>query len=129
MMNTAVIAEHWRRMGRDLLRALGMLTEEQLALVPRDGLWSLRKVARHIAEAEEGWFRFAVTRELEEWPKLRDEDYASIASIEALLTEFHERTDAFLAMPARDDSATLNAGFAGSGPVVETPWGEKLALD
>jgi uncharacterized damage-inducible protein DinB len=114
---------------RDLLCALGMLTDEQLALVPCDGLWSLGKVARHIAEAEEGWFRYDVARELEEWPQFRDEDSATIASIKALLTEVRERTEAFLAGLGHDDPANPGAASPGLETIVEAPWGEKLTLN
>ena len=50
-MNAAELFGHWKVVRRDLLRALDLLADEQLAFVPREGLWSLGKVARHIAEA------------------------------------------------------------------------------
>jgi uncharacterized damage-inducible protein DinB len=65
-MNAAEQFGHWETVRRGLYEALDKLTEEQLAFVPGEGLRSLGKVACHIAEAEEGWFRYVVTRELDE---------------------------------------------------------------
>jgi uncharacterized damage-inducible protein DinB len=128
-MDLAQVVKHWKGVRRDLLRALDALADEELAFVPRDGLWSLGKVARHIAEAEEGWFRYAVTSELEEWPEFRDDDHASIASVKALLTEVHDRTEAFLGTLGHDDPVNADTSSAGTETVIETSWGEKLALD
>jgi uncharacterized damage-inducible protein DinB len=128
-MDLAEVVKHWKGVRRDLLRALDALADEQLGFVPREGLWSLGKVARHVAEAEEGWFRYAVTRELEEWPEFRDEDYVTVASIKTVLSEVHERTQALLATLGDQGLATLGTTSAGPETTVEMPWGEKLALD
>jgi uncharacterized damage-inducible protein DinB len=117
-MNTAEQFSHWEAVRRDLNRALDLLTDDQLGFVPAQGLWSLGKVARHIAEAEEGWFRFGVTRELPAWPRFSDEDYPSISSIQDLLAQVHERTAAFLA----------TVGPEQLHRTVETPWDEKIPL-
>ncbi|NIV37140.1 MAG: hypothetical protein GWN58_49230, partial [Anaerolineae bacterium] len=55
-------------------------------------LWSLGTVACHIANAEDGWFRYVATRELDEWPSLDEERYRTVASIKALLDEVHGHT-------------------------------------
>ena len=117
-MNAAELFNHWTPVRRDLLRALELLDDEQLAFVPREGLWSLGTVARHIAGAEEGWFRYVVSRELDAWPEFGDEDYATVASIMALLTEVHDRTEAYLSTV--DESDLERA--------IPTPWDEDLPL-
>jgi uncharacterized damage-inducible protein DinB len=117
-MNVAERFGHWKTVRRDLHRALDLLSDEQLAFVPREGLWSLGKVARHIAEAEEGWFRHVVSQELPEWPQLRDEDYPTVESIKAVVTEIHSRTEAYLVTL---DEASLERAIA-------TPWGEEITL-
>ena len=48
---------HWEQVRRELLRAVDMLDDEMLDFVPREGLWSVGDTLRHIANAEEGWFR------------------------------------------------------------------------
>jgi uncharacterized damage-inducible protein DinB len=117
-MKAAELFSHWEAVRRDLLRALDLLADEQLTFVPREGLWSLGRVARHIAGAEEGWFRYVVSRELADWPQFRDEDYATVASIKALLAEVHGRTETYL--------TTLD--IADLDSAVPTPWGEKVTL-
>jgi uncharacterized damage-inducible protein DinB len=126
-MDLAAVVGHWKGVRRDLLRAPDRLTDEQLGFVPRDGLWSLGEVARHIAEAEEGWFRYAVSQELTEWPKFRDEDHGSVRAVKALLTEVHERSRAFVATLG-SDGANSDPAAVGPETVVDTPWGEKLPL-
>ena len=65
-MNAAELFSHWQTVRHGLEQALDGLTEEQLAFVPREGLWSLGTVACHIANAEDGWFRYVAARELDE---------------------------------------------------------------
>jgi uncharacterized damage-inducible protein DinB len=85
----------------------------------RDGLWSLGTVARHIANAEEGWFRYVVTRERDGWPaEYTAEDYPTVESVKALLAEVHARTEAYLAAA---DVADLDR-------VVKAPWGPEIPL-
>jgi uncharacterized damage-inducible protein DinB len=117
-MNAAELFEHWKTVRGGLLAALHMLGDEQLEFVPREGLWSLGTVARHIANAEEGWFRHVVTRELPEWPPIVDEEHPTVASIKQLLSEVHSRTEAYLATV---DVADLDR-------VINTPWGEEFTL-
>jgi uncharacterized damage-inducible protein DinB len=118
-VNAKELFGHWAEVRQGLLQALDKLTRAQLSFVPREGLWSLGKVARHIADAEEGWFRYAVAREYEEWPApYTAKEYPTVASIKALLTEVHERTEAYLETV---DEAALDR-------VIETPWGENLSL-
>ena len=104
---------------RDKLMTLAStLTDEQLDFVPREGLWSLGRVARHIARAEDGWFRYVVARELDNWPPYTAEDYRTVESIKILLTAVHARTEAYL---TTIDIADLDR-------VIETPWGKQLTL-
>jgi uncharacterized damage-inducible protein DinB len=110
---------HWSEVRKGLFQALDEVTNAQLGFVPREGLWSLGTVARHIANVEEGWFRYAVTRELDEWPaEYTAPDYPTVESIKALLSEVHTRTEAYLAtVEVADLDRTL-----------ELPWGGKLSL-
>lgn len=76
-------------------------------------------MARHIASAEDAWFRCVVTREVGEWPPpFGCEDYPSVTSIKALLSKVHARTDAYL--------STLDA--TDPDQVVELPWGGEVPL-
>jgi len=117
-MNAAELFSHWTTVRQGLYEALDQLTDEQLSFVPREGLWSLRTVALHIATAEEGWFRYVVTGELDEWPEVDESDYPTVASIKALLAEVHDYTMAYLEAL---DVADLDR-------VVDTFWGARLTL-
>ena len=77
------------------------------------------KVARHIAEAEEGWLRFVVMGERAEWPVFRDEHSPSTESVKALLGTVHSRTWSSL---ESTDVGELDRTIA-------APWGEALTLD
>ena len=89
---------HWRQVHADLLALVGQFSEEELAYAPFPGSWSVAQILLHIAGAEEGWFRFVVTREHAQWPDdYRVEDYPTREAIQALLAQVHARTEAYLA--------------------------------
>jgi uncharacterized damage-inducible protein DinB len=117
-MNAAELFSHWKEIRQGLYAALDLLTDEQLGFVPREGLWSLRTVALHIATAEEGWFRYVVTGELDEWPEVDESHYPTVASIKALLTQVHRRTEDYLQTL---DVTDLDL-------VITTFWGAKVPL-
>jgi uncharacterized damage-inducible protein DinB len=118
-MNAMEVFSHWRVVRQGLIEALDELADVQLDFVPREGLWSLGTVARHIANAEEGWFRYAVTRELAEWPAAYTaQAYPTVEAVGELLAEVHARTEAFLETV---DVSELDQ-------VVDLPWDEGLAL-
>lgn len=117
-MNAAQHFGHWRIIRQGLIEALDLLDDEQLTFVPREGLWSLGTVAVHIAEAEEGWFRYVVTGELDVWPDFAPEDYATVPALKALLADVHDRTVAYL---EGMDDVDLDR-------VVDAPWGAQFPL-
>jgi len=113
-MNAAEQFAHWRPVRRDLLRALDVLGDEQLTFVPREGLWSLGEVACHIAGVEEGWYRYVITGGLPAWPNYRVKDYSTVEAVKRLLTEVHDRTQAYLETV---DERSLDQVFS-------TAWGD-----
>jgi len=117
-MNAAERFQHWQSVRRGLMEALDKLDDEQLGFVPRDGLWSLGRVACHIADAEDGWFRYVATGELDEWPQFEAEDYPTVESVKRLLTEVHHRTEAYLATL---EDADLER-------IIPAPWGSEFPL-
>lgn len=118
-MDAKELLERWIDVRKGLFQALDKLTDMQLGFVPREGLWSLGTVARHIAGAEEGWFRHVVTREHPEWPaEYAEEDYPTVESVKTLLSEVHARTEAYL--------TTVEATAVNQ--VIEAPWGSKYPL-
>ena len=95
-MNAAEPFSHWKYVRQGLYEALDLLSDEQLAFVPGEGLWSLGTVACHIANAEDGWFRYIAAGELDEWPPMEVERYPTVASVKALLAEVHACTLTYL---------------------------------
>jgi len=117
-MSADELLKHWRTVRRGLFLALDQVGDEQLAFVPREGMWSLGTVARHIANTEEGWFRYVATREMDEWPPFVEEEPATVESIKSLLAEAHDRTEAYFGTL---DEADLDGA-------ISAPWGETLTL-
>jgi uncharacterized damage-inducible protein DinB len=114
-MNAKELFGHWETVRQGLVQALSTLTDEQLDFAPREGMWSLSAVARHIAHAEEAWFRHWMVGKHEGPPQYTAEDYPTVESIKGLLAEVHARTEAYLETL---DSADLDQPF-------ETFWGQK----
>lgn len=117
-MNALELFGHWAEVRNGLFQALDKLTDAQLKFVPREGLWSLGTVACHIAEAEKGWFRYVVTRELADWPSYPAKDYPTVESIKALLLQVHARTETYLS----------SLGITDLDRVIEAPWGSNFSL-
>nr|NIV37533.1 DUF664 domain-containing protein [Anaerolineae bacterium] len=68
--------------------------------------------------AEDGWFRYVATRELDEWPSLDEEKYRTVASIKTLLDEVHGNTLAYL----------QKTNLADLDRAITAPWGAELTL-
>jgi uncharacterized damage-inducible protein DinB len=117
-MNAVKRFRHWQSVRRGLIEALDMLNDEQLQFVPRKGLWSLGQVACHIADAEDGWFRYVATGELGEWPQFEAEEYPTVESVKRLLTEVHDRTEVYL----------TNLDDADLEQIILAPWGSRFPL-
>jgi uncharacterized damage-inducible protein DinB len=73
----------------------------------------------HIADAEDGWLRYAVTQEIEGWPDTYNlENYPDKQSIIKLLTEVHARTSAYIANLSELDLERR----------ITAPWGDEFSL-
>jgi uncharacterized damage-inducible protein DinB len=117
-MNAAEQFAYWKSVRSGLFEALDKLTDDQLAFTPGEGLWSLGKVACHIAEAEEGWFRYVVTRELADWPEFDPVDYPTVESVKKLLASVHDRTLHYLSTVDAKDLDRM----------IAAPWGPEFSL-
>ena len=95
---------HWDQIHSDTLAILDKFDETELVQVAFDGGMPVGRIALHIADAEEGWFRLVATQERSEWPSdYTLENYPSKAAIKALLSEAHAKTMAYLATQTLDD--------------------------
>ena len=111
---------HWEQVHRDTLGTLDKFSSHEISFVPFKGAWSVAQIALHIADAEDGWFRFVVQRAVPDWPPEHNaKDYPTTALIKALLTEVHVRTAAYLDILGVSDLARR----------IDLPWGGNTSLD
>ena len=114
-LSTNVRLDHWSYEAVDKLIGWGLIDSAMMTTRPVSRL----EMARHIAEAEEGWFRHVVAQELEEWPSHHTfENYPDRSAIKRALDAVHRYTEAYLESLAEPDLEN----------VVETPWGAPLPL-
>ena len=94
---------HWKQVREDLLSIIDKFKEEELSYVPFESSMPVGQIMLHIGEAEEGWFRTFVSKELEEWPDFDLEDFPTTEAIKAQLTLIHARTEKYLESLNVDD--------------------------
>ena len=110
---------HWVLVRKGLITLIEKFNELDLNFEPYPGGWPVGQIMVHIANAEEGWFRYAVTKEIEEWPEdLQFENYPTREKILALLDTVHANTESYLRSLSEKDLSTE----------IDTPWGESIPL-
>jgi uncharacterized damage-inducible protein DinB len=115
MMKLNEFFSHWNRIHADTLDVLDKFNEDDLTHVAYEGGMPVGRIALHIADAEEGWFRLGVTGERESWPSdFVLEKYPTKEAIKTLLIEVHAKTMAYLETLTIDD---LDSS-------IEAPWGK-----
>ncbi len=113
------IFAHWKLVRKGLLATMDNFHETELQFTPYEGAWSVGEILLHIANAEQGWFRYSVTREFDAWPSGHTlENYPSFEAIKALLTEVHEWTETFISELSPEDYQRM----------IELPWDEEIHL-
>lgn len=118
-MNLSQIFSHWKQIRAGLLSTIENFNDADLTYVPFRTSWSVGQIMLHIADAEDGWFRYAVTRELAEWPEQYSlKNYPTKEDIRSALAAVHARTEQYLA--SLDD--------ADAAEVIVVPWGESIPL-
>jgi uncharacterized damage-inducible protein DinB len=115
LMNLNQLFSHWDQIHADTLATLEKFEEAELSHLAYEGGMPVGRIALHIADAEEGWFRLAITKERSEWPSdYTFENYPTKDAIKTLLSEVHVKTMAYLETLTVDDLATA----------IEAPWGK-----
>lgn len=118
-MKPEQIFNHWKAIRANLLETIDRFSEAELAYQPFASSWPAGQIMLHIADAEDGWLRYAVSGELDKWPEEYTlENYPRKAAILAALNAVHQRTEQYL---AGLDEAQL-------GQVIQFPWGESAPL-
>jgi uncharacterized damage-inducible protein DinB len=113
------IFAHWKLVRTGLLATLDAFKEEELNFRPYEGAWSVGEILLHIANAEQGWFRYAVTREFKTWPNGHTlEKFPTFGEIKNLLIEVHDWTQVYIDQLAIEDYRK----------VIDLPWDESIHL-
>ena len=114
-MKLSELFSHWDQIHANTLALLDKFSDEKLAYVAYDGGMPVGRIALHIADAEEGWFRLIATKERDDWPSdFTLANYPTREAIKSLLAEVHARTFVYL--------DTLTTGDLDSQ--IESPWGQ-----
>jgi uncharacterized damage-inducible protein DinB len=105
---------HWDQVHKDTLWIVDQFDEAELTHMAYEGGWTVGRIALHIADAEEGWFRHIATKQIESWPSdFSLENYPTKDSIKTFLIETHAKTMAYLQTLTIDDLETI----------IESQWG------
>ncbi|MDX1613010.1 MAG: DinB family protein [Candidatus Promineifilaceae bacterium] len=89
---------HWAQVRAHLLDAIDNFEDADLHYRPFAKAMSAGQIMTHIADAEEGWFRYVITGERSDWPAdYTLQNYPSKEAIKQLLDQVHGRTETFLA--------------------------------
>lgn len=110
---------HWKEVRSDLLSTIDLFPDDELTYIPFDGSQSVGQIMLHIADAEDGWFRYVVTKELKRWPDYFVlKKYPTREAIKSILGDVHARTESFLASLDETDFSRR----------VDAPWGKNIQL-
>ncbi|MCA9956927.1 MAG: DinB family protein [Ardenticatenaceae bacterium] len=110
---------HWQPIRTNLLATIDKFSDRELAYVPFPGSRSVGQIIRHIANTEDGWFRYVVMQEAREWPpEFTAAAYPTVAATKVLLNRIHDHTMIYL---SDWDCADLERPIA-------TPWGDTFTL-
>ncbi len=118
-MEASHVLAFWSGIRQGLGDTIGKFSDEELDYVPFEGSFSVRQIMLHIAQEELGEIQYGLTRKLGEFPPAYEqEDYPTIALIEALLDRVHVDTIRYL--------EGLEDGALDSD--IEAQWGERKPL-
>lgn len=113
------IFSHWNLVRKGLISVISKFSESDLSFQPYPESWQAGQIMIHIGNAEEGWFRHVITKEIEEWPgHLQFENYPTKGKILAILDSVHQKTDSYLGTLSEKDLSTA----------IHTPWGKSIPL-
>ncbi|MEZ4594961.1 MAG: DinB family protein [Chloroflexota bacterium] len=118
-MNLDQYFKHWQQIRSNLLATVDKFSDKELTYVPFPGSQSVGQIIRHIANTEDGWFRYVVMRETPNWPgEFTAADYPTVADTKVLLNRIHDHT---LMNLSYWDCSDLERP-------IEVPWGDTFTL-
>jgi uncharacterized damage-inducible protein DinB len=103
-MNTAQFFDHWNTVHRDLLRAVSMLEDEDLAFRPAEKYpRTVGDILRHIINVQRGWIQYVIDRSIPEWP---EEELDRLNTVDLIRDElnsvFHQSMNFLATIPVED---------------------------
>jgi uncharacterized damage-inducible protein DinB len=95
-MNAAQFFDHWNKVWRDLMLAVSMLKDEDLAFKPSERYQrSVGGILLHLINVEQGWIHYVIRRKLEGWPQEKS-GLTSLEAVQAEMEAVHDETVAYL---------------------------------
>ena len=110
---------HWQQIRSGLITTIDQFSDAELTYQPFDGVWAVGHIMLHIAGAEDGWLRFVLTRELDEWPDhYKLNNFRDKLAIKQVLERVHNHMVNYLStLQEADLSRTIIA-----------PWGDEFQI-
>jgi len=113
------IFSHWEQVRTDLISTINSFQEDELNFVPFDESWPAGRIMLHIADAEDGWLRYVIKKEIDGWPdQYTLQNYPDKESILQALKEVHHRTQNYLTDLVVTDLSRM----------IKTPWDKEISL-
>ncbi len=110
-MNAAQFFDHWQIVFRDLMRAVAMLKDADLAFRPAETYpRTVGDILRHMISLEQGWIHFVIRRQLKAWPDTADGELNTVAEIKQALDATHRDTFNYLSTIPVEDFQPHRAG-------------------
>ena len=118
-MEPVKVFAHWQQVRADLFITIDHFSEAELSFRPLEGGWSVGQIMLHIADAEDGWLRYVLTRELDGWPDHYTLDnYSDKLAIKEALEQVHDRMMNYIhTLQETDLSRSITA-----------PWGDEFRV-
>lgn len=118
-MSPSTLFSRWKQIRAGLIETIDKFDQSMLEYTPFDGSYSAARIMLHIADAEEGWFRYVVDKKYDQWPShYTVENYPTLSEIKGVLEHVHNETDAFLDSLGESDLERI----------IQTPWDESIPL-
>lgn len=118
-MKPSILFSHWKRIRAGLIETIDKFDQGMLEYTPFDGSYSAARIMLHIADAEEGWFRYVIDKKYDEWPsQFIVENYPTLTEIKGVLEQVHTETETFLDSLGNEDLEKI----------INTPWDESIPL-
>jgi uncharacterized damage-inducible protein DinB len=108
----------WESVRKGLYQLLDTLNPADLDFKPYNTSWSVREIFLHLASTEEGWLRYVVLKESDQWVDFQPEDYVDKVAIWKLLEETHGKILRWRGCLGPDDLTRI----------IESPWDSEFTI-